>query len=745
MRNMTVQVYAITLILSAFLLFSVQLLFSKMILPLLGGSPSVWNTAMVFFQALLLAGYAYAHATSQHLGIRTQSTLHLAILFLAAILLPLALPEGAALPPGGNPALWQLGIMAITVGAPFFVVSASAPMIQRWFAGTDHPDAASPYFLYAASNLGSMAALLSYPVLIEPLLTLHSQNTLWAFGYALLILMTLLCALLVWKSPKQSLRQPPHPAVSQTSAPGLRTKLMWTFLAFVPSSLMLGLTTYLTTDIASAPLLWILPLALYLLTFIIVFARRAMISTDLTVSLFTAFFALMMFFLGSSLFVGKPEFFVVPPTIFFFSCLLCHKRLADLRPPAEYLTSFYMYMSLGGVLGGMFNAFAAPFLFPVPLEYTLALCAVILIRCIILADGRPVLTARNIKTELRSTAIFPVIISLVLVYLTIQEKSIFLNLATGISISVSLMALRMRLFSYAVYACGLLLLLSPARQLFHPDILAIERNFFGIIRVMDTPHTRQFMHGTTLHGAQPRKTGDRLNSITYYNPYGGYGDAFHLLSADRQQIGIIGLGVGSLACFSHPGRSFDYYEIDPDVVQISENPEYFTYLHDCGSPYQIIIGDGRLKIAEAANGTYDMIVIDAFSSDNIPVHVLTLEALEIYASKLKPDGFLLYHISNRHLNLEPVVKAIADKAGYHALIKLSPATPTPFNPEVAYFASLLVAVSKDASTLALLKQRGWRDLEAPDGYRPWTDDYANIAAALNMFHKKKAPARIHNE
>ncbi len=728
----TTAVYTTTLILSAFLLFSVQLLFTKMILPLLGGSPSVWNTAMVFFQALLLGGYAYAHATSYRFSIRTQSILHLGLLLLAAMILPLALPDDTALPAGVHPALWQIGIMGLAVGAPFFVISASAPMIQRWFSGTNHPDAANPYFLYAASNFGSMAALLSYPVVIEPLLPLHDQNIFWAFGYILLILMTFLCALFVWKSPKQGLRQP---RASRESAPGVDKKLKWIFLSFVPSSLMLGLTTHLTMDLASAPLLWILPLALYLLTFIIVFARREIVSTDMAASLFTAFFALMMFFLGSSLFVGKSGFLLIPPIIFFFACLLCHKQLASLRPPAEHLTSFYMYMSLGGVLGGMFNAFAAPLLFPVALEYTLALCAVVIIRCIVLSEGREILSFKNIRTELRSIAIIPVIVSLVLIYMAMRGDSVFLNLASGIAIAVALMALRMRLFTYAVYACSLLLVFSPVRQLLHPDILAVERNFFGIIRVIDTAHTRQFMHGTTLHGAQPIKPEDRLNSITYYHPYGGYGDAFNLLSAENQTIGVIGLGVGSLACFIHPGRSFDFYEIDPDVAAVAENRDYFTYLSDCGSPYRIIIGDGRLKIADAPDQFYDMIVIDAFSSDNIPVHVMTLEAMEIYTRKLKPGGFLLYHISNRHLNLEPVLKAIAETAGYHALIRLSPTIPAPFNPELMYATSLLVTVSKDESTIGSLERRGWRALESSPGYRPWTDDYANIAAALKIFHR----------
>ncbi len=727
--KIAVPVYAATLILSAFLLFSMQLLFGKMLLPLLGGSPSMWNTAMVFFQALLLAGYAYAHATSQKLDIRTQAILHLAILLFAAIFLPFSLPESAGLAASGSPALWQLGIMTITVGAPFFIISASAPMIQRWFTGTGHPDAANPYFLYAASNIGSMAALLSYPVVIEPLLSLHGQNVIWACGYVLLILLTAFCAFLVWKNPAPKIQS--ERAVSP--APKSVTKLAWVALAFIPSSLMLGLTTYITTDVASAPLLWILPLTLYLSTFIIVFARREIISMDYAVTVFTAFFMILVFMMSSTLFISNPIFFLVSQVVFFFSCLICHKKLADIRPSADHLTSFYMYMSLGGVLGGAFNAFVAPILFLVPLEYTAALCAVVIVRCVIVSNGKFSFTAENIFSELKSVTTLMAIAAGAVLYFSIVNDANSLRLLAGIVIVLTMNTMQKKPFSYAVFVSVMLLAMSPALQLFDPKTLKIERNFFGIIRVVDTSHTRQFMHGTTLHGAQPTKPEDRLNSITYYDPEGSYGNAFGLVTGDQQKIGVIGLGIGSVACFTHPGRSFDFYEIDPDVAAVAENRDYFTYLSDCGSPYRIIIGDGRLKIAEAPDQSYDMIVVDAFSSDNVPVHIITTDALDIYGSKLKPEGFLFYHISNRHLNLEPVIKAIADSAGYHAVIKFSLSRTTPFNPDLHYASSVAAILTKDAALIATLKEGGWADLIAPAGYRPWTDDYANIAAALNIF------------
>lgn len=733
----TVTIYATTLILSAFLLFSVQVLFSKMLLPLLGGSPSVWNTAMVFFQALLLAGYGYAHITSQRLTIRTQAVLHIILLALAGLVLPLAIPAGAGLPADENPALWQLGIMAMTVGAPFFVMSASAPMIQRWFAGTDHPDAANPYFLYAASNIGSMAALLLYPVTIEPLMTLHLQNAGWAFGYAALVFMTILCAFLVWGVAARTPMPYSHNVTSVAPPPSARLRMTWVALAFIPSSLMLGLTTYVTTDIASAPMLWIIPLALYLLTFIIVFARNSRVTIGGIIIAFNATLAILLFLVSSGLANVHQVFFLVHPLLFFIACLLCHKQLANLRPPAGHLTSFYVYMSLGGVLGGLFNAFIAPALFVVPVEYTLALCAVVLVRCMVMADGAPLASWPRIRVELRPRVVIMLIISLAMVYASMNAKSPALNLMTGVMVTVTIASLRLKPFTYAVFATIVLLVHSPIRMVLNPNLVHIERNYFGVLRITEGADTRNFLHGTTLHGAQPRNPANKLNPITYYSPIGGYGDAFSALPGKEQDIAVIGLGVGSLACFTQPGRSFDFYEIDPDVVKIAEDRNFFTFLSDCGSPYNIIVGDGRMKIAESGK-KYTMIVADAFSSDNIPVHVMTYEALKIYESRLADGGIILFHISNRYLHLEPVIKAIGDMAGMHTMVKITPKMQTLFDPDISYSPSTLTALTHDADRAELLRKMGWRDANAPAGYRAWTDDYANVIAALNVLRPGKS-------
>jgi hypothetical protein len=725
--------FSITLILSAFLLFSIQPLFTKMILPLLGGSASVWNTAMVFFQAMLLAGYAYAHLTSRYLSIRRQSILHLGILAACAVFLPIAIPAGSHPAPDGNPAYWQLATMMAVVGAPFFIISSSAPMLQRWFSVTDHPEAANPYFLYAASNIGSMAALLSYPVIVEPLMTLPVQTFSWAIGYGLLVLLTGLCAWIVWGSRQN---HAPIREQNREAAPSAREKLTWLVLAFIPSSLMLGLTTYITTDIASAPLIWVLPLALYLATFIIVFARKPIITAEYTLSLFTAFFVIMLFLSCSSLFTQKAIFLLVHAMVFFFACLLCHQRLADRRPPARHLTSFYMYMSLGGVLGGMFNAFLAPALFVVPIEYSLMLCAALFVRGFVVAGDAPLLKMPAIGIW-RSRSLLLATGTLALMWFSWEVKEKYLYLFSAAAVAATLTTMRLKPLSFAVFGSVMLMIFSPLNLFSQTKILAMDRNFFGVLRVSDGSAVRGLLNGTTLHGAQPLAPEYRLTPVTYYSKNGPLGDLFRLLDArpGAQKIAVIGLGTGTIACYSRPGRAFDFYEINPDVIKIAEDQTLFTYLSDCGSPYKTILGDGRLKIAEAPDASYDAIILDAFSSDNIPVHLLTVEAFRIYMKKLKPGGLMISHISNRHLDLEPVLESISRATGIPAAIRTSRAKPVAPGSRLYDSAAIYVAMTQSGDDLmTLYKNDGWNVLHAPPGYRAWTDDYANIAAALHFFH-----------
>lgn len=728
----TVLLFSATLILSAFLLFSVQPMFSKMILPLLGGSPSVWNTAMVFFQAMLLAGYAYAHGTSRRLGMRTQSMLHIAILAGCAFFLPFAIPAGWAPPAEGSPAFWQLGVMAAIVGAPFFIVSASAPMLQRWFAGTDHPDAANPYFLYAASNIGSMAALLSYPFLIEPALTLKAQAMSWTVGYGALAFLTFLCAALVWKKSR-AVTGTRHTASEPIPR---RMKALWLLLAFIPSSLMLGVTTYITTDIASVPLLWIIPLCLYLLTFILVFSRRPIVKMDYAVSLFTAFFVLTLFFVTSSLFTGRAVLFLLHLVLFFFAALLCHKKLADLRPSADHLTAFYMYMSLGGVLGGMFNALLAPMLFVVPVEYALVLCLALVVRAMCMTEGS--ILRKPDWSSLKRSHVFLVLgTAALMIYARHTDlKSIYL--LVGVLVVITIMSLRLKPRAFALLGAMLLLTHSSLIQLTRPQNKLFERNFYGVLRITDEKqNVRHLFHGTTLHGTQPLIPEYRLVQMSYYNPKGPLGDVFHLTDDNQspQKIGILGLGAGTLACFSKEGRSFDFYEIDPDIVRIAENRNYFTYLSDCGSPYQVTMGDGRLNLAKAADQSYDLIVMDAFSSDNVPMHLITLDALNIYLKKLKSGGIIAINISNRYLNLEPLIASLSEASGVPAFVKLVAGNTIREETTLKYSTSYYAAFTKDpASADALQKDLGWKPAQKVEGFRVWTDDYANIFTSLSLIN-----------
>lgn len=729
MTRLTVPIYAITLILSAFLLFSVQPIFAKMILPLLGGSPSVWNIAMVFFQAMLLAGYAYAHGTSYYLTLRTQTIIHIALLLAFATFLPFGLPSD--LHPVGNPAFWQIGIMLTVVGAPFFIISASAPMIQRWFSASGHPDAVNPYFLYAASNIGSMAALLSYPVIVEPGLTLNMQSIAWTGGYQILIILTAICAVLVWnKNVKDSSKDS-----GAVSIP-VKMKLIWMGLAFIPSSLMLGVTTYITTDLASIPLLWIIPLSLYLLTFILVFARRTLVTMDYAVSLFSAFLVLLVFFESARIFDKKAIMIFMHLAVFFFASLLCHKKLADMRPAASNLTGFYMYMSLGGVLGGIFNALIAPVLFVVPLEYALVLCGVLFVRGYCFMPDRMNFSCPDFSALIRMKKTWIIAATILLVPVCFITRQPYLIIITSFIIIIAMLLLRTRPMGFALLGSFLLLTHANVTVMNDSKILDLRRNFFGVLQVNEVGDERNFLHGTTLHGSQPIDPEHRLTQLTYYNPHGPLGDLFKILDKNKapQKIAAIGLGVGTVSCYSHKGRSFDFYEIDPDVVKIAEDKSLFTYLSDCGSPYTVTLGDGRLMLDRVPDATYDTIILDAFSSDNIPMHLLTLDAFRIYMAKVKAGGVIAINISNRFLNLEPQIAALSQETHVPAVIRYSRSGDIAEGSDLRYTASLWVVFTPNPDILIPLRQTGeWSPARLGPGHRVWTDDYANIITSLDAF------------
>lgn len=763
-------VFALTLLLSAALLFSVQPMFSKMILPLLGGTPQVWNTAMLFFQLCLLGGYAYAHATSRFLGIRAQAILHLILLGTFSLVLPFAIPAGWDPPVDKDPTLWQLSVMTMTVGGPFFVLAGSAPMLQRWFAVSDHPDADNPYFLYGASNLGSMTALLAYPVVIEPLLTLGAQAGSWTYGYWTLIVMTALSALLIWK---KGTRQQEGFGALHLSANAVTWKMRayWLILALIPSSLMLGVTTFLTTDIASVPLLWILPLAIYVGTFILVFARKPLLSQkQITLGFEIAMIALIVQMMSFGLVPIHPYYLIaLHLTLFFFAAMLCHAALVAAKPHASNLTEFYLIMSLGGALGGFFNAIIAPQIFIIPLEYALVLGLTVFVRY-----GRD--SAQSfakmldaIKAFIRSKsldALFTVnmalLASVIIIAIFVFSLGVGIVLHIGkfpVTIShigavlaaATLFLLRKKRWHFAVSACLLLALFPPGYywgQHGFTKILHMDRNFFGVIRVVDMKgNERVLLHGTTNHGAQALDEKYRLTPLSYYSPSSPINDVFNYWDNRKggQEVAVIGLGIGVTACFQKPDRHFDFFEIDPDIAAIAQDKEYFTYLSDCGSPYDIILGDGRLTIQDKPDSLYDVIVTDAFSSDNIPIHLMTEEAFGIYLKKLKPDGTIIINISNNYIDLEPVISRIAEKLGVRALAHVTNGGKIE-KTELSYYPAHFMVLTRSSDAAAWLEKNGWSAGMFRDGVKSWSDQYSNIVSVLgNKTAKTRFRAFIEKE
>ena len=665
--KLTVAFFAGALFTSAGLLFWVQPLIAKMLLPLLGGAPSVWNTCMVFFQALLLAGYAYVLAIGRF-RVKTQILIHLPLLILAGTVLPFTISESllTQLPSQTNPTLWLLKVLAITVGFPFFVLSATAPLLQRWFSHSSHSAAKDPYFLYAVSNAGSMLSLLAFPFVLEPRWNLGTQSRYWAIGYVLLAVLIGLCALLIGGKQSDESKAAAAPDIERVP---LLKRMEWVALALIPSSLMLGVTTHISTDVASMPLIWIIPLALYLLTFILAFANRQV----LTPKIATLLTPPAVIGLGFIVFL-KPQISVwsvigLHLAVFFLIAFSCHRRLALARPSVNNLANYYLYISIGGVLGGIFNALVAPFVFSTPLEYPLILTAA----CLVLSGG-----IAWSKSWLKFA--LPVLVAVLTFgsYLDAKERS-----------------------------------------------LTTQRNFFGVWRVSSDEKNQfhRLKHGSTTHGYQFTDAAKRCAPTTYFHNDGPVGQVFKAFDANpsSNNVGVIGLGAGTLSSYSHPQQQWDFYEIDPAVVGIAQDTRYFTYLSDCSkASTRMILGDARLKMKEASPAHYGLFIIDAFSSDSIPSHLVTVEALDLYLSKLAPDGLLAMNISNRYLNLEPLLSGLAQEKGMFARIRRD----QQFDSATAKFGSSWVVMARKESTLgSILADTRWRPLK---GRVVWTDDFSNI-------------------
>jgi hypothetical protein len=726
--------YAATMLLSAGLLFWIQPMFTKMVLPLLGGAPGVWNTGMMFFQAALLAGYAYAHGLARLVPPARQPFLHLVLLAAGALWLPIGVAAGWTPPPGAWPVPFLIALFAVSIGPPFFAVSATAPLLQAWFARSDHSAAADPYFLYGASNLGSILALLLYPLAAEPLLRLSQQGLAWSGAYFLLMVLIAACGLAARAPARQA-----SPAAAERASPLTRVtwthRLHWVALSFAPSSLLLGVTAFIATDVASAPLLWIVPLTLYLLSFVIAFARRPVAPHWLMVKA-QPFFLIPLAIIYP--FTWQFEYLLPLYLItFFVSAIVCHGELARRRPEAGHLTEFYFWMSLGGLLGGVFNALIAPVAFSSIWEFPIAI--------LIVAALRPQLRPGSRHSAIAFDVLFPAAL-LAILFVSIHLHFDIMLAHLGPYWLVAFLALiGVVPYSFAErplrFALGLLaLIIGGPLGAGAADVLERSRSFFGVYKIESKAEGRMLtlVHGTILHGAEWAEPAKRDIPLTYYNRQGPLG-AFFAAEGPARRIGIVGLGTGTIACYRRKQDSVAYYEIDAAVLRLAQDRRYFHFLEDCAPDAAIVLGDARLALRDAP--VHDLLIVDAFSSDAIPLHLLTREALQLYLAKLAPEGILLFHISNRHLHLAPVVAALANDAGLATRRRSDPSTPEP-SESLERCPSEWIALARLPQSLAFLDGKPeWKPLPTEPDAAVWTDDYSNLVGALRWVHGIELPTQ----
>jgi len=739
----TLWLYTLTMLLSALLLFSIQPMFAKMVLPILGGSPSVWAVALAFFQGALLAGYCYAHLLIRNLPAKLTGLVHVGFCLIAFLALPIALPESWQEPPVGDAYLWQFGLFAVAIGLPFMAVAANAPLLQAWFARTGHAQSADPYFLYAASNLGSFFALLGYPLLLEPLFGVKALSNFWMLGYLCLILGIATCFAVVWKRHNTTgvgSIEAASGGNSLTSVdPIWQDRLTWIGLAMVPSALLTAFTTHIATDVASAPLIWVIPLALYLLTFVIVFRDNGastasddkpdLISWLHVISVFLVFLQLSQVWRGGWFLTSSLGF-----SAFVSGTLIAHRTLYESRPNAKALTEFYLWMSFGGVLGGLFAALVAPQIFSEVFEYPLILGLTLACRPGVIAgikNGKFDITGGCLKLIGSFVGIFGFAFICGQMGWTFNEWGVAIVLMLALSVPLFYYWRQpVSQFAVAMLMVAVLVYLPTAVHVGHA-----QRSYFGVYRILksDDGQYTVLQHGSTLHGAQRRhdkdgKPVDDLTPATYYYKGGPIHEAIarvqqRIGSANpKGRFGVVGLGAGAMACHARDGETWRFYEIDPVVVKIAQSPE-FTYLSKCQPNADIVIGDARLTVAKEPDESFDLLVIDAFSSDAVPMHLLTREALSLYVSKLKPEGVGVLHISNRYLDLEGVLNAtLRDIKGVKAFVfeKILPvAGYEKTSSQVAVF-------SKDPHVAhGFLRVRGARTPRDTD-LKPWTDDSSDI-------------------
>lgn len=715
--------FALALFASASLVFIVEPMFAKLVLPRLGGTPAVWNTCMVFYQAVLLAGYAYAHLLTTRCSLRRQVFVHASLLLAAGLTLPVSVSGSWTPPVDRSPIPSLLATLLSGVGAPLFVLSATAPLLQRWFSRSGARSAGDPYFLYVASNVGSILALLAYPLLIEPLSSLSTQARQWSGGFTGLAALTILCGYWAQRAdvaPPDGARRAPSATLPVTWSRRAR----WVGLSLVPSSLMLAVTTYISTDIASVPLLWTVPLALYLLSFILGFSTWRLVPRGLLAS--ASLTLLLVLTLVLAIGVRSPVSVLLPLHLaaLFVLALALHTELADDRPDAAALTDFYLWISVGGVTGGLLNTLVAPLVFTNVVEYPLAVIAAAWLmvkrpasprRMALVAAGLACGTGAAVVMYLMRVQAPPIALAVPMVVLIVGylfASRWGLALATGVAVTMLAGAW-----------------IRPGDG----ELLYAGRTFFGLVRVWNVPEhgQRRLSHGTTFHGAQSTVPGQESQPLSYYHPTGPIGRLFTTYAPQLTgaRIGVVGLGAGGLAAYRQPAQRWTFYEIDPEVARIARDERYFTYLAYCGQACTVKLGDARLTLSREKGPAYDLLIVDAFSSDAIPVHLMTREAMQVYLSRLTGDGILVFHISNRHLTLAGLVAALAAENHLTARLgRLAAGTP-----DLSVTASQWVAMARHPQRLEPLgSTEGWEPLASTGNVKTWTDDFSDILSVLSL-------------
>ncbi|RJF92622.1 fused MFS/spermidine synthase [Noviherbaspirillum saxi] len=673
--------YACTIFLSAFLLFQLQPIIGKMILPWFGGSAAVWSTCLLFFQVLLLFGYLYAHWITRTFAPKTQAWIH--ILLLAASLLTLPITPDIAWKPAGekDPTLLIIGLMAATVGLPYFLLSATGPLVQAWFAreraGT------VPYRLFALSNFGSMLGLLSFPVLFEPWFGVPLLSAGWSTGY---IGFALICGMLAWRGRRAGMAAGVGEKADVDKRPDVTTLALWIILAACPTILLMSVTSHLAQNVAPTPFLWVLPLGLYLLSFIMCFEGRAWYRRAWYLPVFLL--GLGAINLDQAMHWTSTEIIgaiVLYCGVLFISCMVCHGELAKRKPHARYLTYFYLMIAIGGAVGGTFVALVAPRLFNGNYELPLGSLATI-------------------------TVFFTVIYSE-----PADPRSWFNRKAW------------LRLAAFAVVIVSLTVAFGMARFVGKQKVMA--RNFYGTLRIVDSGKDaglqRKMVHGSITHGSQYLNPERRKWPTTYYGENGGAGMAIVATrNGGPQRVGIVGLGAGTLAAYGRAADTYRFYEINPLVIELARSE--FTFLSDSAAAIDMVLGDARLSMEREPVQNFDVLAVDAFSGDSVPVHLLTREAFDIYFRNIRPGGVLAVHISNNNLDLAPVVKAAADSFGKQARI-----VDTSFDAVKGLNNSTWVLIGDRADIFNASEFKGnAREINLKRSTRPWTDDYSSMYTIL---------------